>query len=134
MAGDAPIRVLVLEDSKPTRQLLDLCFDKRRYALTYRLDGVSGLETALSHDFDLLLLDIGLPGMDGWEVLKRIREHKDEAELPVIVLTAHHDTVLTKQGPLFSSIDGFLPKPFDVSELDETVERVVGNRLAAGNT
>ena len=123
--GSTKSRILIVEDSEATRQLLEMCLVRYDYQLTSCATGPSGLEAALNQHFDLLLLDIALPGIDGWEILRQVRADATRSKLPVIVLTAHHDTTVTKDGPLLESIQGFIPKPFDISDLEATIATVL---------
>ena len=82
-------RVLVVEDSAVIRRLIEVCLRPANLEILMREDGPSGLEAALDEAPDLLVLDIGLPEMDGWEVLDRLRSNPKTENLPVLVLTAH---------------------------------------------
>lgn len=126
---DGKAQILIIEDSDATRMLLEVCLDRQEYEITSRATGPSGLEEALARDHDLLILDIALPGMGGWEVLEHIRADEHRRDIAVIVLTAHHDTVLSEDAPLVSSIEAFVPKPFEVSDLERLVTEVLADRL-----
>ena len=82
-------RVLVVEDSAVIQRLIGVCLRPAGVEVETRDDGPSGLEAALSNPPDLLILDVGLPRMDGWEVLERIRNDVRTRDLKVLVLTAH---------------------------------------------
>ncbi len=102
-----------------------MCLGGPDVEITSCADGLSGLDKALNSKSDLLILDIALPGLDGWKVLERIRSTPDRADLPVIIVTAHHDTVVTEQSLLAQTVDGFLGKPFDIGDLTDAVERII---------
>ena len=82
-------RILVVEDSAVIRRLIEVCLRAADLEIVTRDDGNSGLEAVGSESPDLVVLDIGLPGMDGWEVLDRIRKDDLTKSIPVVVLTAH---------------------------------------------
>ena len=81
--------VLVVEDSPGIRRLVEVCLRPLDVTVETREDGPSGLAAVKELKPDLVILDIGLPKMDGWEVLVRIRADETIADIPVLVLTAH---------------------------------------------
>ena len=82
-------RVLVVEDSQVIQRLIEVCLRPAGFEVITRADGPSGLEAALEDPPDLMILDVGLPKMDGWEVLSRLRADLRTRTLTVHVLTAH---------------------------------------------
>ncbi|EIA5744488.1 response regulator, partial [Staphylococcus pseudintermedius] len=78
-------KVLIIEDEQNLARFIELEFKHENYEVEVKYDGVSGLNRALQHDFDLILLDLMLPEMDGLEVCKRLRTQKDT---PIIMITA----------------------------------------------
>ena len=80
------IKVLIVEDDKSIREALRYNLISENYRVKYEQDGISAINTILSEEFDIILLDIMLPGLDGLEVCKRIRYEK--VNTPVIILTA----------------------------------------------
>lgn len=117
MAG----HVLLVEDSPVIRRLVEVCLRglERRFATAE--DGPRGLAAALEDPPGLLILDIGLPGFDGWEVLRQLREDPAGARVPVLILTAHateEDRFLSGEG----SADAFMTKPFDPEDLRVAAE------------
>ncbi|HHW56076.1 MAG TPA: response regulator transcription factor [Clostridia bacterium] len=106
-------KILIIEDEKHIARFLQLEFEHEGYTVTVTYDGPSGLKEALEGDYDLVLLDIMLPGIDGFEVLKKIREHSD---IPVIMLTAKYE-VKDKVEGLDIGADDYVTKPFSIEEL-----------------
>jgi two-component system, OmpR family, response regulator ArlR len=106
-------KILVVEDEEKLARLVELELSYEGYAVTKAGDGVSGLELALTGGFDLVLLDIMLPGLNGMEVLRRLRR---VCQLPVIMLTAR-DTVIDKVSGLDSGANDYVTKPFAIEEL-----------------
>ena len=82
-------RVLVVEDSAVIQRLIAVCLRPAGVEVETRDDGPSGLDAALQSPPDLMILDVGLPRMDGWQVLERIRTDARTRNLKVLVLTAH---------------------------------------------
>jgi two-component system, OmpR family, response regulator len=107
------MRVLVVEDEADLRASLVRALREDGYAVDDAADGDEGLYKALSADYDALLLDLMLPKVDGWELLRRLRVSK---KTPVLMLTAR-DAVRDKVRGLDSGADDYLVKPFDLDEL-----------------
>jgi len=107
-------RVLIVEDEKRIASFVSKGLAADGFSTTVAEDGQSGLDLALSGNFDLVVLDIGLPGMDGFEVLRQMRAQG--SSLPVIVLTAR-DSVTDTVSALEGGADDYMPKPFRFAEL-----------------
>jgi CheY-like chemotaxis protein len=108
-------RVLVVEDSAVIQRLISVCLRPAGLEVETRADGPSGLEAALEDPPDLLILDVGLPRMDGWEVLERVRGDDRTRNLKVLVLTAHAQEE-TRERADRGGADAFLTKPFRPEE------------------
>ena len=109
-------RVLVVEDSAVIQRLISVCLRPAGVIIETRNDGPSGLEAALHDPPDLLILDVGLPRMDGWQVLDHIRGDIRTRNLRVLVLTAHAQEE-TRERANRGGADGFVTKPFRPDEL-----------------
>jgi two-component system, OmpR family, copper resistance phosphate regulon response regulator CusR len=107
-------RILLAEDETRIASFVEKGLRANGFAPTVVDDGASALGHALSGDFDLLVLDIGLPGMDGFTVLRRLRESR--GSIPVIILTAR-DSVTDTVAGLEGGADDYMPKPFRFDEL-----------------
>lgn len=107
-------KILIVEDEEKLNRMIELELNYEGYETGKALDGRAGLELALSGEYDLVLLDIMLPGLNGLEVLRRIR--KEREGLPVILLTAR-DTTMDKVSGLDSGADDYVTKPFAIEEL-----------------
>jgi len=105
--------VLVVDDAANIRELVSLYFTAAGFDVTEAADGPAGLTAALEGEPDLVLLDIMLPGMDGGQVCRAIREHSG---VPVIMLTAR-DTDIDKVAMLGAGADDYVVKPFSPPEL-----------------
>ena len=107
------MKILIVEDEEKLARFTELELKHEGYDTAKAFDGRTGLEMAESGEFDLILLDIMLPGLNGIEVLRRIRK---TSEVPVILLTAR-DSVMDKVSGLDTGADDYITKPFDIEEL-----------------
>lgn len=106
-------KILLVEDDTKIARFVELELTHEGYEVAKAFDGRQGLELAESGSFDLVLLDIMLPGLNGLEVLRRLRRSSD---MPVIMLTAR-DAVMDKVSGLDSGADDYITKPFAIEEL-----------------
>lgn len=124
--------VLIIEDEQAIVDILKFNFQKEGYKVLEAMDGATGLELALSENPDLILLDVMLPKMDGFEVCKKIRE---KSSVPVIMLTAREEEVDKVLG-LELGADDYMTKPFSIRELTARVKanlrRTSIDRASAG--
>ncbi len=118
-------RVLVVEDSSVIRRLIEVCLRPASLELIMAEDGPTGLESVRAEHPDLVVLDIGLPVMDGWQVLDEIRRDPRLAQLPVLVLTAHAEEESRRRADE-GGADAFVTKPFQPSDLRQEVLRLLG--------
>jgi CheY-like chemotaxis protein len=118
------IKVLIAEDNAVNRELLRELLETRGYAVDEACDGQTALEMIEQARPDILLLDIGMPVLDGFAVVRRIRENPHLASLPVLAVTAY-----AMQGDrkkiLDSGFDGYLSKPVNASALADELERLL---------
>ncbi len=108
-------RILVVDDQPPNIRLLEAILTPRGYDVRAASSGEEALKAIAEAEVDLVLLDIVMPGMDGYEVCRRIREQTDTAYLPVVMVTASGDEQKVKA--LEAGADDFLTKPINQSEL-----------------
>ncbi len=106
-------RILIIEDEESIARFIELELIHEGYQVEKAFNGREGLDKFQSHPFDLVILDIMLPGLNGIEVLRRIRQVSD---IPVILLTAR-DAVVDKVTGLDSGADDYITKPFAIEEL-----------------
>ena len=114
-------KVVVVEDDINIAELLRLYLEKDGFAVTVTHDGAEGLRIAEEIKPDLVMLDIMLPGMDGWQVCKRLRQ---TSKVPIIMLTAKGETEDKVQG-LEMGADDYIVKPFEVKELLARIHAVL---------
>ena len=110
--------ILIIEDEQQINDILAIQLGKEGYRTISAFDGVQGLEMALSENPDLILLDVMLPGMDGWEVCKKVRE---QSGVPIIMLTAREDEVDKILG-LELGADDYITKPYSARELTARIK------------
>lgn len=108
------MRLLLIEDDGPLARGLKTSLETQGYAVDWVALGKLGIESAARIDYQLVILDLGLPDLDGLEVLTKLKAHN--ASLPVLILTARND-IHSKVTGLDQGADDYLAKPFDVEEL-----------------
>ncbi len=108
-----PEKILVIDDEEATVQLISMLLEKRGFEPIKAYRAEEGLRMAYRHQPDLVLLDIMMPDMDGWEVCKRLREMSD---VPIVFLTARSDVKDVVRG-LEMGADDYVTKPYDNDEL-----------------
>ncbi|RYD60910.1 MAG: response regulator transcription factor, partial [Verrucomicrobiaceae bacterium] len=119
------MRLLVIEDEAPMRTALVETLKAEGYRVLSAADGVSGLEIACTEEFDLVLLDVMMPGLDGFAVCRELR--KRERVMPVLMLTAKSQVDDRVEG-LDSGADDYLVKPFSLKELLARVRALLRRR------
>jgi two-component system response regulator CpxR len=115
------VRILIVDDDEELAGLLSELLTREGFRVDMQHDGVKGLATALGGGFDLMILDVMLPGMDGFEILRRVRR---ESRLPVLMLTARGEDEDRIIG-LELGADDYLPKPFNTRELVARVKAIM---------
>lgn len=113
--------ILLIDDDKGLSELLGQLLELEGFRLSFAYDGKTGLQQALNDNFDLILLDVMLPKLNGFEVLKAIREHK---QTPILMLTARGDEIDRVVG-LEIGADDYLPKPFNDRELIARIKAII---------
>lgn len=114
------MRVLVIEDNNDLAANIGDYLEDRGYIADFAGDGVTGLHLAVVHDFDVIVLDLTLPGMDGLEVARKLR-HDARKQTPILMLTAR-DSLDQKISGFDSGADDYMTKPFALQELGVRIE------------
>ena len=116
-----PERILVVDDSPELLGLIERTLQRDGFSVSVALDGERGLAAFHQTAPDLVILDVMMPGMDGWEVCRRLRQ---VSSVPIIFLTALHSAEHRVHG-LTEGADDYLPKPFDIAELRARVNALL---------
>ncbi|MFO0738298.1 MAG: response regulator [Labilithrix sp.] len=109
-------RILLVEDNETNRNLLVRRLSKRGFEMTIATTGIEALEKARAEKPDLVLMDLSLPEMDGWEAMRRLRADPDSATLRIIALTAHA-MADDRRKATEAGCDDFDTKPVDIDRL-----------------
>jgi len=120
------IRVLIIEDNQAIIDNMADFLESKGYILDFAMDGIGGLHLALTQDYDVIVLDIMLPGMDGITLCRKLRQESDK-QVSVIMLTAR-DTLEDKLLGFDSGADDYLVKPFALKELEARIKAVSKRR------
>lgn len=123
-------KILIVEDEVAIADIIEFNLRREKHETKAVYDGITGLEYALSDEYDLLLLDVMLPGMDGFEICRRVRE---KSEMPIIMLTAREDEA-DKVFGLEIGADDYITKPFSMRELIARVQANVRRHIRAERT
>jgi|SRR5262245_25227957 len=109
-------RILLVEDNEMNRDMLSRRLIRRGHEITMAVDGPAAIASAIENRPDLILMDISLPGMDGWEATKVLRSRPETASIPIIALTAHAMEI-DRQRSLEVGCNDYDTKPIDLARL-----------------
>jgi two-component system, cell cycle response regulator DivK len=123
-------RILIVEDNELNRDALSRRLVSRGYEVLMAEDGRQGLALARSHQPHLILMDLGLPEIDGWECVRRLRADNATRTIPIIALTAHAMTG-DRERALEAGCDEFDTKPINFGGLLDKMTRLLDRSLAA---
>lgn len=114
-------RILYIEDNAENRLLVRRVLEAEGYVVVEATDGPSGLEVAARKEPDLILLDINLPGVDGYDLAQKFREMPEIKQAPILAVTAN---VMKgdRERTLEAGCDGYIPKPIDIDRLPGQIE------------
>jgi DNA-binding response OmpR family regulator len=129
--GNAPVNVngklvVCIEDEQEMIDLVRLILGRRGFTVEGANGGLEGLEKIQEKKPDLVLLDLMMPDMDGWEVYQRMKSDEALREIPVIVVTAKAQSIDKVLGLHIAKVDDYITKPFGPQELLESVEKILG--------
>ena len=115
--------VLLIEDNQDIATMVYDYLEQQGYLVDYAADGVTGLHLAVTNSYDVIVLDLMLPGMEGMDVLQKIRTDAKQST-PILILTAR-DTLDDKLAGLESGADDYLIKPFEIKELEARIKALI---------
>jgi CheY-like chemotaxis protein len=120
-------RVLLVEDNEMNRDILFRRLTRRGYLVALAVDGQQGVEMAVAEPPDIILMDMSLPLVDGWEATRQGKAHVTTRNVPVIALTAHAMSG-DRERALEAGCDDYDTKPVELDRLVEKIERLLGER------
>jgi two-component system response regulator VicR len=119
-------RILCIEDEPEMIDLIRLILERKGFEVLGAVGGQEGLEAVRSEKPDLVLLDLMMPDVDGWEVYRQMKADKEVQNIPVIVVTAKAQSIDKVLGLHIAKVDDYVTKPFGPGDLQESVDRVLG--------
>jgi len=119
-------RILVVDDQREILDVTSLVLQSAGYSTETASSGDEAVDRVTSEPFDLVLLDINMPGMDGWETLRLIRAD-DQLEQLVVIMFSVKDEVSDKVHSLQEGASGFISKPYEVDQLVDRIDRALGD-------
>ncbi|HXE51953.1 MAG TPA: response regulator [Tepidisphaeraceae bacterium] len=124
-------RILVVEDNDESRDALTRRLERRGFDVLHAADGRAGVDLARSEKPDLILMDLNMPEVDGWDATRRIKAEPQLKEVPVIALTAHA-MIGDRERALEAGCTDYHAKPIEFPKLLAQIESVLQNRTSQG--
>lgn len=124
MNSDSVKRILCIEDEPEMIDLIRLILGRRGFEVTGAAGGMEGLKAVREQLPDLVLLDLMMPDMDGWEVYQQMKADEKTRHIPVVVVTAKAQSIDRVLGLHIAKVDDYIAKPFSPQELLNSVEKV----------
>ena len=118
-------KILLVEDQEMNRDMLSRRLKKRGYEVAIAVDGAEGIEKARSEAPELILMDMSLPVIDGWEATRQIKSDESTRGIPVVALTAHAMST-DREKAMEAGCDAYETKPVELPKLLETMEKLLG--------
>lgn len=118
--------ILCIEDEQEMIDLIRLILGQRGYEVTGAAGGKEGLEKLQENPPDLVLLDLMMPDIDGWEVYQQMKAEEKTKDIPVIVVTAKAQNIDKVLGLHIAKVDDYIAKPFSPQDLLKSVEKILG--------
>jgi DNA-binding response OmpR family regulator len=128
MSTKKPV-ILIADDDPEILTMLGIRLSKKGYQVLEAVDGNQTLNLARKHHPDLVLLDVMMPGKNGWEVAKELRSDDEFGNVGIVMLTAIGEKVNEMTSPLYGA-DAYVDKPFDFSELEQKIKDVLSDRAS----
>jgi len=121
-------RVIYFEDDKDMVELVRIILGREGYQVEGIAEGQAGIKAVQQNSPDVVLLDLMLPDMDGWEIYRQLKHEESTADIPVIVITAKAQSIDKVLGLEIAKVDDYISKPFRPNELVDRVEEVLAGR------
>jgi two-component system cell cycle response regulator DivK len=123
------LKILVVEDNRLNRAIMTRHLEGKGFAVASAEDGFAGVEKARSEKPALILMDMGLPGLDGWEATRRLKADPEAAGIPIIGLSAYAERE-DRQKALDAGCDDYVTKPVDFPPLLEKIQAMIGSPVS----
>ena len=133
MTDNTRKQILCIEDDEEMIDLIRLILTRKGFEVLGASSGASGLEIIRNEKPDLVLLDLMMPEMDGWEVYQQIKSDEANLNIPVIVVTAKAQSIDRVLGLHIAKVDDYISKPFSPQELLDSIESVLKRKAKAGS-
>ena len=121
-------RVIYFEDDKDMVELVRIILGREGYQVEGIAEGQAGIKAVQQNSPDVILLDLMLPDMDGWEIFRQLKHDESTADIPVIVITAKAQSIDKVLGLEIAKVDDYISKPFRPNELVDSVEEVLAGK------
>ena len=126
-------RILIIEDDRDIQNITELILADAGHAVVRANDGLSGVELATGIQPDLILMDLALPQLDGWQATRQLKTHPETHHIPIIIFTAIVQLDEGKQA-MSEGCDAIIIKPFEVEDLLEVITLVLAKHTADGQS
>lgn len=123
-----PRKVIIIEDEPAMIQLVTLILENRGFKVIGATGGTEGLDLIASENPDLVLLDLMMPGMNGWDVYQQMKADDEMKSIPVIVVTAKAQNIDKVLGLHIAKVQDYITKPFSPADLLESIDKVLGSQ------
>ncbi len=123
-------KILLVEDNEMNRDMLARRLQRQSYEITLAVNGTEALEKAASESPDLILMDLSLPELDGWEATRRLKQNSNTSYIPIIVLTAHA-LKSDRESAFEEGCDDYDVKPIDFPRLLNKIEKQINKSQVA---
>jgi two-component system, OmpR family, response regulator VicR len=118
-------RILYIEDEMEMLELTRIVLEREGYQMLAAVGGAQGIELVKREKPDLVLLDLMMPDVDGWEVYRQMKADKEVADIPVIIITARSQSIDKVLGLKVAKVADYITKPFGPNDLINSVKRVL---------
>ena len=125
--ADEKKKIVYIEDEPDMIALAESILGRKKFEVTGAVGGRKGLETVRRIKPDLVLLDLMMPDIDGWEVYKQMKADEELKDIPVIIVTAKSQPIDEFLAVNVAEVDGYVTKPFGLKKFVQSVEQVLGD-------
>jgi two-component system, cell cycle response regulator DivK len=122
------VKILLVEDNEMNRDMLSRRLQRKGYDVAIATDGAAGIEMSRAEDPDLILMDMSLPVLDGWEATRRIKAEEKTSQIPIIALTAHA-MAGDRERAIEAGCDDYDTKPIELPRLLGKIEALLPDRV-----